>query len=174
MVMGLSPTKGATVFNAHERVLPASVEVVGALLDRLGSENDPIWPSDRWPRLELDRGGLVVGAKGGHGPIRYHVVEYDPGRFVRFRFSGPPGFLGHHEFIVEHATAGALLRHVVVLAPSGNARYSWPLVWRPLHDALIEDALDRAQAAVTGTAPPPRAWSWWVRVLRKWLGGGRE
>lgn len=171
--MGLAQSRGATVFNAHERVLPASVQAVGALLDRLGSEHDPIWPSDRWPRLELDRGGLVVGARGGHGPIRYHVVEYDPGRFVRFRFSAPPGFLGHHEFVVERSgEKGALLRHVVVLAPSGEARYTWPLIWRPLHDALMEDALDRAEAAITGTAPPPRAWSWWVRVLRRLLRSG--
>ncbi len=173
MVMGLAQSKGATVFNAHERVLPAAPEVVGALLDRLGSADDPIWPSDRWPALELDK-PLSLGARGGHGPIRYHVVEYDPGRFVRFRFSAPDGFLGHHEFIVERAGAGsALLRHVLVLAPQGDARYSWPLIWRPLHDALMEDALDRAQAAVTGKPSPPRPWTWWVRVLRKLLTGGR-
>ena len=170
MVMGLAQSKGATVFDAHERVLPAPPEVVGALLDRLGSEDDPIWPSDRWPALELDK-PLGEGARGGHGPIRYHVVEYDPGRFVRFRFSAPPGFLGHHEFIVERAGDGAaLLRHVVVLAPMGDARYMWPLVWRPLHDALIEDALDRAEAAVTGHTPPRHEWSWWVRVLRRLMG----
>ncbi len=167
MVMGLAQSKGATVFNAHERVLPAAPEVVGGLLDRLGSADDAIWPSDRWPALELDK-PLSLGASGGHGPIRYHVVEYDPGRFVRFRFSAPAGFLGHHEFIVERAgESSALLRHVVVLAPQGDARYTWPLIWRPLHDALMEDALDRAEAAVTGRAPPARPWTWWVRVLRR-------
>jgi hypothetical protein len=176
MVMGIQAQNGPTVFNAHERVLPASTETVGALLDRLGGPGDTLWPSDRWPAMRLDR-ELAVGARGGHGPMRYHVVAYEPGRFVRFRFSGPPGFLGHHEFLVEHATAGGrqgtLLRHVLTLNPVDNARLSWALVWRPLHDALLEDLLDRAESLVTGRPVPARPWSWWVRTLRRWLPSAR-
>ncbi len=172
MVMGLADTKGPTVFNEHERVLPATPETVGALLDRLGSANDVIWPSDHWPAMELDK-PLQVGARGGHGPIRYYVVEYEPGHAVEFRFSGPPGFAGGHEFLVERADLdgrpAARLRHVVALKPLGDARYTWPLVYRPLHDALMEDLLDRAEAVVTGHTPPPRPWSWWVKVLRSWM-----
>lgn len=171
MVMGLAGQKGPTVFNAHERVLNAPWETVGALIDRLGSDEDVLWPSDRWPRLRLDK-PLSVGARGGHGPIRYHVIEYEPGYMVRFRFSSPPGFLGHHEFILEHAPGDAVrLRHVVTLGLVGDARWTWPVVWRPLHDALMEDLMDRAEAAVTGQPVSPRKWSAWVGFLRTVLKG---
>jgi len=39
------------------------------------------------------------------------------------------------------------------------------LMIRPLHDALIEDALGNAERACGGTAPR-RPWSLWVRILR--------
>ncbi len=106
------------------------------------------------------------------------MVEYEPGRLVRFRFTSPPGFNGHHEFVLERAAEagpGAVrLRHVLMMTPVDNARLTWPLVWKPLHDALIEDALDRAEAAVTGRAPAPRAWSPYVRLLRRLLKGKVE
>jgi hypothetical protein len=41
-----------------------------------------------------------------------------------------------------------------------------PIVFRPLHDALVEDCLDRAAQAV-GEAPELRPWSLWVRILRR-------
>lgn len=171
MVMGLAGSKGPSVFNAHERVLDASTERVGALVERLGSDEDPLWPSDRWPPLTLDK-ALSVGAKGGHGPVRYHVVEHEPGQLVRFKFSAPAGFLGYHEFLIERAgtseAPAARLRHVLVINPLGDARYAWPLVWRPLHDALMEDLMDRAEAAITGRPVEPRPWPAYVRFLR-WL-----
>ena len=42
----------------------------------------------------------------------------------------------------------------------------WPHDRWPLHDALLEDALDRAAGAVLGTPVTPRPHSWWVRLLR--------
>jgi hypothetical protein len=47
------------------------------------------------------------------------------------------------------------------------ARLGWPLVIRPIHDALHEDVLDTAEAVV-GRTPPPHEWSRRVRFLR-WL-----
>lgn len=174
MVMGLAESRGPNVFNEHERVLPVPPEAVGALLDKLGTEEDALWPSDRWPAMELDK-PLQVGARGGHGPIRYYVVEYEPGHAVEFRFSGPPGFAGGHEFLVERAdldgAPAARLRHVVALKPMGDARWKWPLVFRPLHDALMEDLLDRAQATLSGQPVPRSNWSWWVRTLRSFMKG---
>jgi hypothetical protein len=49
---------------------------------------------------------------------------------------------------------------------TGPARLSWPLAFRWMHDACLEDALDRAEAACTDTAPPPSRWSPYVRLLR--------
>lgn len=61
------------------------------------------------------------------------------------------------------------LRHVVMITPLDNARLTWPLIWKPLHDALMEDALDRAEAAATGQQLPVRKWPWHVRLLRSML-----
>ncbi len=170
--MGLAGSKGPSVFVAHERTFAASLDDVGALLERLGSEADPLWPGDRWPPLQLDK-PLSMGARGGHGPIRYHVVAHEPGRSVRFRFTAPPGWNGVHELVVERAGPGRTrLRHALAMTPTGRARLSWPLVWKPVHDAMMEDLMDRAEAALTGTAPPPRAFGGRVRWGRRWAGVG--
>lgn len=153
-----------SVLNVHERELPVPAEIVGALIDQLSSEIDALWPRERWPIMRLDR-KLAVGVRGGHGPIRYVVDAYDPGRYVRFRFTAPAGFEGTHAFEVVPSPPQARLRHELAMETVGLARVSWPLVFRPLHDALIEDALDCAAKAV-GAIPQAPAWSLRVRALR--------
>jgi len=156
------------VHNLHERSLPAPPERVGALLDTLASADDRLWPRDRWPALRFDR-PLGPGATGGHGPIRYRVVGYEPGRSLHFRFTWPAGFDGGHRFEVEPGPEGhTRLRHVMEMETRGAARLSWPLLFRPLHDALLEDALDLAERGV-GAEPAPRRWSLRVRLLRRLL-----
>lgn len=163
------------VLNIHERTLAASADRVGALIDTLSSRDDALWPRGIWPAMRFDR-PLQVGAVGGHGPIRYFVDSYAPGRHVRFRFTGPSGFDGYHEFEVR--TIGpevTKLRHTLSMIASGFATLSWPAVYRPLHDALIEDSLSCAQRSL-GLLPEIEPWSQQVRVLR-WvvtLGRGRS
>jgi hypothetical protein len=153
------------VTNVHERRLAASPGEVGRLLDTLASTRDELWPRRAWPRLELDR-PLGVGAAGGHGPIRYVVEAYEPARLVRFRFTSPAGFDGFHAFQVEPGRAGkTVLRHALQMTARGRANLSWPFVYRPLHDALLEDALATAQASLR-LPPDHRPWSSWVRLLR--------
>jgi len=137
----------------------------GALIDGLASRDDALWPRDRWPAMKLDR-PLGVGAAGGHGPIRYFVEEYEPGRSVRFRFTRPRGFDGSHRFEITQAVDGRVrLRHVLEMRASGPALLTWPFLYQPLHDALLEDALDRAGSTL-GLPIAPRRWSAWVKVLR--------
>lgn len=160
------------VRNVHERTLAARPEAVGALIDTLASPRDALWPHRSWPRMAFDR-PLAVGAVGGHGPIRYTVDRYEPGRRVQFRFTAPRGFDGIHRYdVVPVAEATTRLRHVLDMQTSGWARVSWPMVFRPLHDALIEDSLDRAERSL-GLTPRPTRWSPWVRLLRWMLSGGR-
>jgi hypothetical protein len=110
---------------------------------------------------------LGVGAAGGHGPIRYTVEAYEPGVRVVFRFSGPAGFHGTHRYEVEKEGEGSLLRHVIEMRTHGPALLTWPLVFRPLHDALMEDSLSKAEAALTDTPPREARWGWYVRGLRR-------
>ena len=155
------------VHNVHYRDLAASAAEAGSLIDSLASAGDRLWPWERWPRMILDR-SLQVGAAGGHGPIRYVVEEYEPSVRVRFRFTGPPGFLGYHEFqVVERDGGHSRLTHSIVMRLAGSARLAWPLLFGPLHDALLEDALDKADRVLMGRGQQ-RTWSRWVVFLR-WL-----
>lgn len=165
--------RGMQVLNGHERVLAAEPAEVGALLDRLSSHEDGIWPRDRWPSMRFDR-PLGVGAVGGHGPIRYDVEDYQPGRSVRFRFTAPRGFLGTHGYEIEERPEGVVLRHMLKMRTEGPALLSWPLVFRPLHDALIEDSLDRAERSLGREPARPARWSLRVRLLRSLFGGRRR
>jgi hypothetical protein len=159
------------VTNIHERFLNVAADRIGALIDELASPGDRLWPCDRWPAMRFDR-PLGIGAMGGHGPIRYVVERYSPGQSVWFGFTAPAGFIGGHGFeLVEQAATTVCMRHRLEMRTRGGARLSWPLVYQPLHDALIEDALDRAEAAAAAKTVALRAWSWRVKFLRSILSG---
>jgi hypothetical protein len=159
------------ILNIHERKFECRAEQLGALLDSLASAEDLLWPHETWPRMSFD-GSLAMGAQGGHGPIRYDVEHYEPGRAIRFRFTNPRGFQGHHGYEVKEIESGAMLRQVLEMNSLGSALLSWPLIFRPLHDALIEDSLTKAEF-VLGFKPDYRLWSPWVIFLRFLLGGKR-
>ena len=94
--------------NVHERTINAPAQALAPLLDGLGGDGDRLWPGEHWVPMVLDR-PLAVGADGGHGAIRYRVVEYEPGRRVRFLFHPSTGIAGIHELSVEElGAAGAL------------------------------------------------------------------
>ncbi len=161
------------VLNIHERELQTSAEQVGVLIDSLASAKDALWPSYSWPKIEFDR-PLAVGAFGGHGPIRYFVEEYVPGQSIRFRFTRPKGYHGYHGIeIISISGSSVILRHTLQMTTHGLALLSWPIVFRPLHDALAEDAAARAQASL-GLPPRIVAWSPWVKFLRWVFTGGKS
>jgi hypothetical protein len=138
------------------------------LIDGLASRNDKLWPRDRWPAMRFDR-PMQVGAIGGHGPIRYTVESYAPGRSITFRFTAPKGFDGTHSFGIDEVSSGIVrVHHIIEMNVTGRARLSWPLVFRPLHDALLEDALDQAEALFSPLPRKNSRWSIRVRLLR-WI-----
>ncbi len=161
------------VNNCHERKIQATISEVGELIDSLASVEDKLWPFEIWPRMKFDR-GLTVDAVGGHGPIRYFVAQYCPGQSVRFCFTGPQGFNGYHEFVaIELSAKLSLLRHNLKMETTGLAVLSWPLVFRPLHDALIEDAFAKAQTSL-GLPPEIYRWSLRVKLLRQLVAKGKS
>lgn len=164
-----APTRAGFTTSMHERRLPVSRDEVGALIDGLSSPRDRLWPRDAWPSMHLES-GLRVGSAGGHGPIRYVVEAYEPGRRARFRFTSPRGLTGFHEFRVSESEGPTVLSHYLEAKLGGLTALSWPLFYRPLHDALIEDALDRAESALGTGAGRRASWSTQVRVLRRLLG----
>lgn len=154
------------VRNVHVRELPVPASQVGALLDGLGRTGDRLWPAPGWPAMRL-AGPPAVGVTGRHGPIRYRVSGYEPGRRIEYTFAPGVGVHGFHAFDVEiTGPSRCVLRHTVAGRLHGSMRLVWPAVMAWLHDAAVEDLLDRAEAAFgVGPARPAR-WSPWVRVLR--------
>ncbi len=160
------------VLNVHERELPVPAEEVAVVLNSLSSDNDSLWPRTMWPPMRFDR-PLGVGASGGHGPVRYAVEEFSPGQIVSFRFSGPSGFNGIHRFeVLPRSADSTVLRHTIDMKAQGPALLSWPLIFRPLHDALLEDSLALAQVTL-GLDPHVRPWSLWVKFLRWAFSSGK-
>ncbi len=161
------------VMNVHERTLATSQDQLAALMASLASNEDRLWSRQWWPAMRFDR-PLGVGAVGGHGPIRYTVESYTPGESIVFRFIAPRGFHGTHAYFIEPLDqTRTRLRHVLAMRTTGPALLSWPLVFRPLHDALIEDSLDVAEASLGLRPLAERRWSWRVRLLRRVLGARR-
>lgn len=155
------------VLNIHSRELPVPAEKVGALLDSLSSPDDLLWPKHLWPPMKFDK-SLSVGARGGHGPIRYDVAKYEPGKLVEFRFTGPTGFDGYHGYeVIEVDEETTELRQTLQMNTHGSALLTWPFLFRPLHDALIEDSLTKAQLEL-GLPADVKQWSLLVRCLR-WI-----
>jgi hypothetical protein len=153
------------VRNVHERRFSLPPATVGALIDSLASDDDRLWPRDQWPPMRFDR-ALVVGAAGGHGPVRYSVEEYHPSHSIVFRFSAPRGFNGTHRFEVEERQGATILRHLIEMDATGPALLTWPLAIRSLHNAAIEDCFDQAAISLKADLPHPARWSVYVRLLR--------
>ena len=155
------------VTNIHHRIIARPITEVGPLLSTISNKNSQIWPVDKWPPMRFKE-GLTIGARGGHGPIRYVIETIDPGRQLRFRFTRPSGFVGYHALQLEPVAQNRTqIIHTIQMRTMGLAAISWPLVIRWLHDALIEDAFDKIENQLTGSNKST-PWNWWVRVLR-WI-----
>lgn len=158
------------ISNVHQRLLPAKMAEAGRLIDAVAEPGNALWPSPPWPVMVLDR-PLGPGADGGHGPIRYRCLNHQPGRRVEFEFRPPTPVRGTHAVeLIEHPD-GVLLQHTLIAEPVGIAgALAWSVVFRALHDALLEDLMDRAETALGRPPRRPAQWSPYVRLLR----GGYE
>jgi len=160
------------VTNIHTRSYPVASTAIGELLDSLASKDDRLWPRRMWPAMKFDR-PLSVGANGGHKPIRYFVEKYEAGKLVQFRFTAPRGFNGVHRLEVLAKGANETeLRHTIEMNTEGTALLSWPILVRPLHNALVEDTLTLVEGNLS-LKKHVKNWSLYVRVLRWILSGGK-
>ncbi|WP_405705459.1 DUF2867 domain-containing protein [Streptomyces sp. NBC_00069] len=146
-----------TVRNIHQRIVQAPADTVGALVDRLATPDDPLFPTPVWPAMVLDR-PLAVGADGGHGRVRYRVAAYEPGRSVRFDTTDPGIGEGHHRFDVEPLGPDSCrVVHVLELTMGAVAFALWKLAIQPVHDTMVEETFDNAERAALGRLPHPPA-----------------
>lgn len=153
------------VLNVHHRVLAIPIAKGEELLRSLASHEDRLWPGDKWWPQRFE-GGLTPGARGGHGPVKYEVESVSP-RSVVYRFPRRGWFRGTHRFDLQRHPAGCELVHTLEGTLHGKGLLLWPLFVRPLHDALLEDVLDRAQAAAGTPTAAPAKHSGTVRFYRR-------
>lgn len=164
------PIDADMIRNVHTRAMRGDIDRAESLLSSLAGPEDELWPTWRWPALLLDR-GLEVGSRGGHGSVRYRVVEAEP-RTVRFAFAPRSLLRGEHELSVRITGRG----YTPPLPAHGDGtRAGWTnLTWQhrldvaanlpdtifrlvlQLHDVLIEDLLDQAERLLTGVDRKPR------------------
>lgn len=153
--------------NVHEREYAATPDQIGDLIRTMAGPNDRVWPKG-WPPVHFDR-EPQVGARGGHGPIRYWISHFEPERRVEFTFDPSLGAEGTHAFdVLPGSRPGrTLLRHTVLAHPTTwTMRLGWPLVVRWLHDACVEDIFDTVQRSLGLPVEQPNHLSLYVRVLR--------
>ncbi len=99
----------------------------------------------------LDR-GLHPGSRGGHGAVRYSVLEHSPGESVVFGFDPSSGLDGTHRFLVAQNGDQVSVRHELDAEASGSMRRLWQLLVLPMHSGVIEDIFDHLEHTSTGTA----------------------
>jgi hypothetical protein len=153
------------VVNIHRREIKQPKFELEKLFQTLASENDLMLATDKWSPMKLDK-GLQVGSKGGHGPMKYFVIDYQQNNSITFQFD-LKGFDGFHKFkLTELETGKTELLHIIEMNTSGFSTIKWSLVIRWLHDAYIEDALDKVESYFTKDKKRSR-WNLWVKILRK-------
>lgn len=163
--------------NVHTREMRGDIAEAESILGTLSEPGDKLWPRWRWPALLLDR-GLQVGSCGGHGSVRYRVVDLTP-QSVRFGFLPRSLLRGEHELSVRIAGQGTIGWSPEKSEGEGEAKANRPgwmnLEWQhrldvaanlpdtvfrlviQLHDVLAEDLLDQAERLLTGVEREPRA-----------------
>jgi hypothetical protein len=161
------------ITNIHQRQYEQPHSVISEIFDTLASTNDRLWPWEIWPPMILNT-GLTMLSSGGHGPIGYYLSNYDHGKSVEFTFTRPRGYIGTHTFeVVKISDKSTLLRHTINMNLNMNGIATWYLAIKWLHDALLEDCLDKVhnQLADTQVYSPH---NFWVKSLRKVLKRKRE
>ena len=156
------------VANIHRRIINQPKDNISQILDSLSSKDDKIWPMEQWPPMIFKK-GLAEGAIGGHGPVKYSILKYVPGNNIEFKFMKPDGFNGIHKFeITEINSNQTELQHTIEMSLSAKGIVTWYLAIKWLHDALLEDCLDKVENHFL-QEPKSTKWNSWVCMLRKIL-----
>lgn len=153
------------ITNIHKRIINQPKESISIILDSLSSNNDRLWPKEKWPPM-IFRKGLKEGAIGGHRPIKYSIKKYIPGSLIEFNFMKPDGFKGIHKFEITEIEKDKIeLKHTINMNVSAKGIFTWYFTIKWLHDALLEDCLDKVENNFL-TEKIKTDWNFWVRFLR--------
>jgi len=154
------------VINIHKRKLQQPKAKVVELFKTIATKEDKIWPYQNWPAIRF-KDTVKVGVKGGHGRIKYTIIQFTEGESIEFQFTKPDGFIGTHKLYLKelkrHQTE--IVHEIKMNTSTIKATFLWVTVIRWLHDALIEDAFDRVENHFSKEKKVTK-YSLWVKLLR--------
>lgn len=154
------------IINIHKRIINQPKESISKILDSLSSNNDQLWPNEKWPPMIFKK-GLIEGAIGGHRPIRYSIIKYIPGSLIEFNFIKPDEFKGIHKFEIAEIEKDKIeLKHTINMTVSVKGIFIWYVAIKWLHDALLEDCMDKVENNFL-TEKIKTDWNFWVLFLRR-------
>ena len=154
------------VKNIHWRKIKRPKNDIVQLFNTLATTNDMVWPQNIWPAMRF-KDGLKIGSKGGHGIIRYTIIDFKEKDSITFEFTKPTGFIGTHELRIEaFSEKETVVYHKIKMnTKTIKATFFWMIVIRWLHDALIEDAFDNIENHFLENKRKTTH-SLWVKILR--------
>ncbi|MCA0153866.1 hypothetical protein [Winogradskyella vincentii] len=154
------------VNNIHKRTINQPKERLSVLIRTLATENDLIWPTRNWPSMRFKE-GFKIGAKGGHGIIKYEIIKLKDGESIRFKFIKPEGFIGYHQLhLVGLSEIKTEIVHEIKMRTTFKATFFWLFIIRWLHNALIEEAFDNVENHFSVQQKNPQ-YNYWVKFLRR-------
>lgn len=161
------------IINIHQREYHQPYARLCDILETLSSRNDRLWPNEIWPPMILSD-GLAVHSRGGHGPIGYYISNYDPGKCIEFTFTQPEDFVGTHTFeILVISESLCILKHTIDMDLNSRGAVVWCCAIKWLHDALLEDCLDKVHNQLEESMiHSPH--NFWVKILRWLLKKGKK
>lgn len=155
------------IVNIHKRLVSQPEEEIVSLFQTLATSEDKIWPKKNWPSIRFEN-GLYMGSHGGHGRIRYTIIEFVEGRQIKFQFTKPNGFEGTHELFFRSISENntEIIHEIHMNTTTLKATLLWVFTVRWLHDALIEEAFDNIENCFLPQKKRTK-YSIWVTLLRE-------
>ena len=156
------------ILNIHKRAFLESKDEVSKIFASLSGDNDQVWPTEKWPRMIFEN-GLKEGEIGRHGIVKYSVNKFIPSRLIEFTFIEPKEFKGIHKLELNEVEENKIeLKHTIDADLSIRGIFLWYFAIKWLHDALLEDCLDKVENHFLAEKKKTK-WNFWVKFLRRIL-----
>lgn len=155
------------IFKIHQRFYKNN-PILMNIIPQLCSPNQTIWPIENWPALQFND-GVKLEAHGGVATIRYRISEILPNSKIVFSFTTPKQFNGIQRFDVNPIGLNMTeFKHTTEIVVGLKGYIYWHSIIKWLHNALMEDMLNKISGKVAGEEIQT-SYNLWVKTLRFFL-----
>jgi len=140
--------------NVHARSIDRPAAEVFHDLERLGTDEDTVWPAPSMP-FQRTPGPLRIGlTHERHGIIHAVLDEFEAGRRMVWR-ADQPFLTGTHGFELTETPRGCDAKHVLEADLAWWFVPVWLLKIASIHDRVVEGLLDRLEPKTCKDAAIP-------------------